>query len=50
MNKPNLLHFSYKRYLINFLRSNIDFDGTPIHLVARKKGERDNNEEEFLEE
>ncbi len=50
MNKPNVLHFSYKRYLINFLRSNIDFEGTPIHLVARKKGERDNHEEEFLEE
>ena len=49
MNKPNLLHFSYKRYLINFLRDNIDFNGTPIHLVARKKGERDNDEDHMLE-
>ncbi len=37
MNKPRLLHFSYKRYLINFLRKSIDFRGTPIHLVARGK-------------
>jgi GTP-binding protein len=41
MNKPQLLHFSYKRYLINFLRSNIDFEGTPIHVVTRGKGQRE---------
>ncbi len=41
MNKPRLLHFSYKRYLINFLRENINFEGTPIHIVSRKKGQRD---------
>lgn len=46
MNKPQYLHFSYKRYLINFLRDNIDFEGTPIHLVARKKGERADPEAE----
>jgi GTP-binding protein len=40
MNKPKLLHFSYKRYLINFLRDNINFEGTPIRLVARGKGDR----------
>ena len=44
MNKPKLLHFSYKRYLINFLRENIDLEGTPIHLVARGKGEREEDE------
>ncbi len=47
MNKPKLLHFSYKRYLINFLRDNIDFRGTPIHLVARGKGEREFSEGEI---
>ena len=47
MNKPKLLHFSYKRYLINFLRSNINFEGTPIHVVARGKGEREENEEDI---
>lgn len=41
MNKPQLLHFSYKRYLINFLRNNIDFEGTPIHVVTRAKGQRE---------
>jgi len=44
MNKPKLLHFSYKRYLINFLRNNINFEGTPIHIVARGKGQREEDE------
>jgi len=46
MNKPKMLHFSYKRYLINFLRDNINFEGTPIRLVARGKNNNgDDNEE-----
>ncbi len=45
MNRPSLLHFSYKRYLINFLRDNINFEGTPIHLVARGRKEEDSEEE-----
>jgi GTP-binding protein len=49
MNKPRLLHFSYKRYLINFLRDNINFEGTPIHVVSRKKGEREEVEEGLTE-
>mgnify|MGYP003990751081 FL=1 len=40
MNKPKMLHFSYKRYLINFLRGALNFEGTPIHIIAR--GKRDN--------
>lgn len=40
MNKPRMLHFSYKRYLINFLRGALNFEGTPIHIVAR--GKKDN--------
>lgn len=47
MNKPRLLHFSYKRYLINFLRNNINFEGTPIHVVTRGKGDRAEDEEEI---
>ena len=46
MNKPSLLHFSYKRYLINFLRDSINFEGTPIHVVTRAKGQREENEED----
>ena len=49
MNKPKLLHFSYKRYLINFLRDNLDFEGTPIHIVARGKGEREIDEQDVEE-
>jgi GTP-binding protein len=40
MNRPGSLHFSYKRYLINFLRDNFNFEGSPIHIAVRKKGER----------
>ena len=39
----NKLHFSYKRYLVNFLRKKEDFEGTPIVFIPRKKGEK--NEE-----
>jgi len=45
MNKPRMLHFSYKRYLINILREYLEFDGTPIRLVARGKGDRTEDEE-----
>lgn len=38
MNRPKGLHFSYKRYLINSLRENFDFEGVPINIVARKTG------------
>ncbi|MEA3383063.1 MAG: ribosome biogenesis GTPase Der [Campylobacterota bacterium] len=47
MNKPKYLHFSYKRYLINFLRDNIDFEGVPIRIVARGRGERSAEQEQF---
>jgi GTP-binding protein len=39
MNKPKL-HFSYKRYLVNFLRKKEDFTGTPIVLIPREKGNK----------
>ena len=45
VNKPNLLHFSYKRYLTNFLRDRFDFEGVPIELIAQKRGERTDSEE-----
>jgi GTP-binding protein len=40
MNKPKL-HFSYERYLSNFLRKKEDFTGTPIVFIPRKKGENE---------
>ncbi|CAM3468007.1 ribosome biogenesis GTPase Der [Arcobacter aquimarinus] len=48
MNKPNLLHFTYKRYLINYLRDNFNFEGTPIHVIARGKNDKI-GDEEYLE-
>jgi len=45
MNKPQLLHYSYKRYLVNFLREQFNFEGTPIHIIARGKSDKINDEE-----
>lgn len=36
-NNPEMVHFSYLRYLENTLRSNFGFEGTPINLVLRKR-------------
>ncbi|WP_410780176.1 GTPase [Helicobacter bilis] len=44
MNRPNALHFSYKRYLINTLRQHFGFLGTPIIIEARSKKTRDLSE------
>jgi len=40
VNKPNFLHFSYQRYLANAFRDAFDFEGVPLDIVARKRGER----------
>lgn len=37
VNDPELLHFSYKRFLINQMRQNFNFEGTPIKILARKR-------------
>jgi len=39
MNRTHL-HFSYRRYLINYLREKFDFTGSPILLTVRKRGEK----------
>lgn len=36
-NEPEYLHFSYKRYLENRLRESFGFEGTPIHIICRKR-------------
>jgi GTP-binding protein len=38
-NEPELFHFSYQRYIENCLRSTFGFDGTPIKIIIRKRGE-----------
>ena len=37
VNDPELLHFSYKRYIENKLREAFGYTGTPIHIIVRKK-------------
>ncbi len=44
-NRPEFIHFSYKRYLANFFRSKFDFEGVPLDIVARKRGQRMDEEE-----
>ncbi len=39
VNSKGLIHFSYKRYLENKIRENFDFEGTPIVLNFKNKGE-----------
>ncbi len=38
-NSEELFHFSYRRYLENCLRDTFGFEGTPIKLVIRQKGD-----------
>ncbi|MDQ0362832.1 ribosome biogenesis GTPase Der [Breznakia pachnodae] len=37
VNDPELLHFSYRRFLENRLREAFDFSGTTIHIIARAR-------------
>lgn len=37
VNEPELMHFSYERYLENQLRENYGFEGTPIRIFPRKR-------------
>ncbi len=36
-NNPEMVHFSYLRYLENQLRQNFGFEGTPIRLILRAR-------------
>ena len=40
VNKAELFHFSYQRYLENQIRENFGFEGTPIRMLVREKGEK----------
>lgn len=41
VNDPELMHFSYQRYLENKIRAAFDFEGTPVRIVTRRKSEAD---------
>lgn len=37
VNDPNIMHFSYERYLENQLRKSFGFEGTPIRFLIRQR-------------
>jgi GTP-binding protein len=37
VNEPELMHFSYERFLQNRLRESFGFEGTPIRLITRAR-------------
>jgi GTPase len=39
VNEPELMHFSYQRFLENRLRATFDLEGTPVKIIARKKND-----------
>ncbi|WP_079910700.1 ribosome biogenesis GTPase Der [Paenibacillus sp. 32352] len=41
VNDPELMHFSYERYLENKIRAAFGFEGTPLRLFTRKKSDEE---------
>lgn len=41
VNKKDLFHFSYERYLVNQIRKEFGLEGTPIRIIAREKLDKD---------
>lgn len=37
VNEPELMHFSYERFLENRIRDAFDFEGTPLRMIARRR-------------
>lgn len=44
VNEPELLHFSYLRFLENRLRESFGFEGTPIKFFVRKHNQKDDEQ------
>ncbi|MCD7917332.1 MAG: ribosome biogenesis GTPase Der [Clostridiales bacterium] len=42
-NEKKLFHFSYQRYLENQIRGTFGLDGTPIRMLIRQKGDKEEN-------
>ena len=41
VNNKELFHFSYQRYLVNQIRKEFGLEGTPVRIIAREKGEKE---------
>ena len=41
VNNRELMHFSYRRYIENQLRTAFGFEGTPIHFIVRNRNEKE---------
>ena len=41
VNNKELFHFSYERYLVNQIRTNFGLEGTPIRVISREKGDKE---------
>lgn len=41
VNDPDIMHFSYKRYLENYFRKSFGLDATPIRLLIRAKNKEE---------
>lgn len=41
VNEPEIMHFSYQRYLENKLREAFGFEGTPLRMIIRGKNEEE---------
>ncbi|RXZ76880.1 ribosome biogenesis GTPase Der [Paenibacillaceae bacterium] len=40
-NDPEMMHFSYQRYLENKIRGAFQFEGTPVRIFTRRKSDQD---------
>ncbi len=40
VNNADLMHYSYERYLMNHLRKNFGFEGTPLRFTIKEKGDK----------
>ncbi|MDD3652799.1 MAG: ribosome biogenesis GTPase Der [Desulfotomaculaceae bacterium] len=44
VNEPELMHFSYRRYLENQFRAAYGFEGTPVWFSLRRRSKEDSNQ------
>ena len=44
VNEPELLHFSYLRFIENRLRESFGFEGTPLKFIVRKHKQKDDEQ------